>query len=50
MNPNFPGHEPDDGDMSFDMMTDPTSPHPKPSNPGLIEEDEATKLGDFASW
>ena len=48
MNPKTPGHEPDLHDMSTDMMTDPTSLRPKPSDAGLDEEDEAAKLGDFA--
>jgi hypothetical protein len=48
MNPTIPGNEPDSGDMSFDPLVDPASPRHTHTDPGLAEEDEATKLGDFA--
>ena len=48
MNPKIPGNEPDSDDMSFDAMVDPVTPSHTTDDPGLLEEDEAAKLGDFA--
>jgi len=46
--PRIPGNEPDSNDMSQEPGIAGEAMNPQPVDPGLSEEDEAAKLGDFA--
>ena len=43
-----PGNEPDANDMSVEVAPDAIAHKPAATDPLLAEEEEATKLGDFA--